>query len=206
MKLKPEEICQKYQETKQDVYIFVMFSKVFDSIYSISGKYRTVDTTDIVSNALTCLADVMTKFDCTQKVKFDTWFSRCFERVMYAVFKPQLCKKRIPEGTCISMDDSKNTLMNYEASISRTGGSPDAVVADYLCDEKASDSFINVDLVHMLQHLTPKKHVNDIFVMLYEGYNVKQINAKMPNYSESTIRNIIYNYKHEVRKCIEACR
>ena len=204
LRMKPEEICKAYQETKDDVYIFAMFSKVFDSIYSISGKYRTVDTEDIVSNALTCLADVMSKFDFTQKVKFDTWFSRCFERVMYAVFKPQLCKKRIPYEEQILFSAPRTELGTQVMSIS--AGNPEARVEDVLEDRKAEDLYVNIELTEMLRNLTPKQHINDIFVMLYEGFDIRQINERMPNYSESTIRNIIYKYKHQVRECVEACR
>lgn len=206
LKMKPEDICRAYQETNDDKYIFAMFSKVFDSIYTISNKYRTVDTEDIVSNALTCLADVMSKFDCNQKVKFDTWFSRCFERVMYAVFKPQLCKKRIPKDEIISMDGTKTQLRSYEAPLTKSGGALDDNVECYLPDTKAADSYINIELREMLKNLTPKQHVNDIFAMLYEGYDIHQIQSKLHNYSESTIRNIIFNYKKQVRDCINACK
>lgn len=204
LKMKPEDICRAYQETNDDKYIFAMFSKVFDSIYTISNKYRTVDTEDIVSNALTCLADVMSKFDCNQKVKFDTWFSRCFERIMYAVFKPQLCKKRIPKDVLVSMQAGKVFMGKSEDF--GNDASKDAHVEDCIEDEKAADTYIDIELREMLRNLTPKQHVNDIFVMLYEGYDIHQIQSKLHNYSESTIRNIIFNYKKQVRDCINACK
>lgn len=202
LKMKPEAICKAYQETKNDQYIFAMFSKVFDSIFTISKKYATIDTEDVVSNALTCLADVMIKFDCEQKVKFDTWFSRCFERIMYAVFKPQLCKKRIPRDELIMFSSPRTELGDRSMSISV--GGKEATVEDCLEDTRLSDTYINIELTEMLRNLTPKQYVNDIFVMLYEGYDVHQIRETMPRYSESTIRNIIYKYKNEVRECINA--
>lgn len=204
LKMKPEDICRAYQETNDDKYIFAMFSKVFDSIYTISNKYRTVDTEDIVSNALTCLADVMSKFDYNQKVKFDTWFSRCFERIMYAVFKPQLCKKRIPRDELIMMSAPRTELGDRSMSISV--GNKEATVEDCLEDHRITDTYIDIELREMLRNLTPKQHVNDIFVMLYEGYDIHQIQSKLHNYSESTIRNIIFNYKKQVRDCINACK
>ena len=204
LKMKPEDICRAYQETNDDKYIFAMFSKVFDSIYTISNKYRTVDTEDIVSNALTCLADVMSKFDYNQKGKFDTWFSRCFERIMYAVFKPQLCKKRIPRDELIMLSAPRTELGDRSMSIS--AGNKEATVEDCLEDHRITDTYIDIELREMLRNLTPKQHVNDIFVMLYEGYDIHQIQSKLHNYSESTIRNIIFNYKKQVRDCINACK
>ena len=83
-------------------------------------------------------------------------------------------------------------------------GGKEATVEDCLEDTRLSDTYINVELTEMLRNLTPKQYVNDIFVMLYEGYDVHQIRETMPRYSESTIRNIIYKYKNEVRECINA--
>ena len=206
LKMKPEAICAAYQETKNDQYIFAMFCKVFDSIFSSAKKYRTLDAEDVISNALTCLQDVMIHFDCNQKVKFDTWFSRCFERILYAIFKPQLCKKRIPRDELVSMEATKGDLRSYEAPFTKSAGNPEALVLDYIPDEKSSDTYINIELTEMLKNLTPKQHVNDIFVMLYEGYDIHQIKERMPKYSESTIRNIIFKYKKQVRECVDACK
>lgn len=198
LKMKPEDICIEYQKTKNDALLCAMFSKVFDSIYSLSKKYTTVDTEDIVSNALTCLNDVMLNFDVTQKIKFDTYFSRCFERVMYAVFKPQMCKKRIPKSECVSMQEPQ---LN---STSIGNAARETTIECILEDPKATDSYINIEILELLRNLTPKKHVNKIFMMLYEGYTVEQIRNTMPKYSESTIRNIIFQYKKDLRMALNA--
>ena len=195
LRLSTEDICLKYQETHNDIYLCAMFSKVFDCVYSVSKKYTTVDTEDIVSNALTCLQDVMQSFDVTQKIKFDTYFSRCFERVMYAVFKPQLCKKRIPRAEITSMQEtvlsSSSGDRDRESTLEATLESP-----------KSVDAYVEIEIKEMLRNLTPKKHVNKIFLMLYEGYSVAQIRDTMPRYSESTIRNLIFQYKPEVLRAL----
>lgn len=104
-KLTLEELSVEYQYTMDPPYLAMAFDKVFMLIRRVSGKYITIEDSEVASIALICLDKCLQLFDPSQNNKFTSFYVRCLENEFKRKIISDNNEKRIANLDTQQVDD-----------------------------------------------------------------------------------------------------